>query len=78
MTFPDQKIVEFIRKRYTPGTKVELVEMNDAYREMPAGLRGVVIFVDDAGTIHVNWENGSTLGVIYGEDKVRIIRGGIE
>lgn len=25
--------------------------------------------VDDAGTIHVHWENGSLLGIIYAVDK---------
>lgn len=28
------------------------------------GLRGIVDQVDDAGQIHVNWENGRTLPVI--------------
>lgn len=27
------------------------------------------MFVDSMGTIHVAWETGSTLGVVYGEDK---------
>ena len=31
---------------------------------MPDGLKGTVSFVDDAGQIHVNWENGRTLPVI--------------
>ena len=45
MQFPSKNVVEALRKTYTPGAIVELVEMNDAYREMPAGLRGVVRFV---------------------------------
>ena len=48
-------------------------EMNDPYRDMPAGLIGTVDYVDDAGTIHVKWANGSTLGVVYGEDHLRRI-----
>lgn len=31
---------------------------------MPDGLKGTVSYVDDAGQIHVNWENGRTLPVI--------------
>ena len=29
---------------------------------------GTVIAVDDVGTIHVAWDCGSSLGVVYGED----------
>ncbi len=31
---------------------------------MPSGLKGKVCYVDDAGQIHVNWENGSSLAVL--------------
>ena len=43
----------------------------DDIQAPPVGTKGVVRVVDDAGTIHVNWENGSTLGAVYGEDVVR-------
>ena len=36
---------------------------------MTPGLKGKVAMVDDAGQIHVNWENGSSLAVIPGVDK---------
>lgn len=42
MFFPDRKIVERIKKEYPSGTRVELVELNDPYRHLPAGLQGVV------------------------------------
>ena len=29
---------------------------------------GTVVFVDDIGTIHIKWDCGSTLGIVYGED----------
>lgn len=35
---------------------------------MPSGLKGKVCYVDDAGQIHVNWENGSSLAVLPGVD----------
>ena len=73
MFFPDRKIVERIKKEYPSGTRVELVELNDPYRLLPAGLQGTVSCVDDTATIHVDWDNGSHLGVVYGEDKCRKI-----
>ena len=31
---------------------------------MPSGLKGEVRFVDDAGQIHVAWENGRSLALL--------------
>ena len=69
MFFPNRAIVERIKREYPAGTRVELLEMNDPYRNMPEGLLGTVSCVDDTGTIHVKWDNGSTLGIVYGEDR---------
>lgn len=55
------------------GKRVELVKMNDPYTTLPPGTQGTVIMVDDLGTIHVKWDNGSTLGLIPGEDIYKIV-----
>lgn len=63
-----------LRDMYPPGTRVELDHMDDPYnRKLVPGCRGTVIAVDDAGTIHVSWDAGSSLGVCYGEDTCHII-----
>mgnify|MGYP001180994124 FL=1 len=67
------EVLKRLREEYPEGTRVELIEMNDPYREMPPGLRGTVQMVDDAGGIQINWDNGSTLAAIYGIDKVKVI-----
>ena len=71
MKFPSREAVARIREQYPAGTKVELVSMNDPHRDMPPGLKGTVKSVDDTGTVFVSWENGSSLGVVYGEDQIR-------
>ena len=71
MFFPDRKMVEQIKKAYPEGSRVELISMEDPYRDMPTGTRGTVTGVDDTGTIHVHWDNGCSLGVVYGEDSCR-------
>ena len=38
---------------------------------VPPGTTGIVRYVDDSGMIHVNWENGSRLGLISGEDRFK-------
>ncbi len=58
--------------RYSKGTRVRLIYMNDI-QAPPRGTMGTVNHVDDAGTIHVNWDNGSTLGLIENEDKFEIV-----
>ena len=40
---------------------------------VPSNTIGTVDFVDDIGTIHINWENGSSLGLIEGKDEFVII-----
>ena len=72
MRFPSRQQVELIRKRYPAGTRVELVQMDDV-QAPPVGTCGTVTGVDDTGSILVDWDNGSGLNVIYGEDVVRKI-----
>ncbi len=71
--FPSKEIVERLRRIYPKGTVVELVRMNDDHAP-PAGTRGTVMIVDDIGTIHVQWNNGSGLGLAYGEDECKIVQ----
>jgi hypothetical protein len=45
------------------GKRVRLQYTNDPYTKLRPGAEGVVVFVDDTGTISVNWEDGSNLGI---------------
>lgn len=67
------EILQRLREEYPPGTEVELIEMSAPYRDMPDGMKRKVLCVDDTGTVHVAWENGSTLGAAYGFDRIRRI-----
>lgn len=49
--------------------RVKLVFTSDQYCNLPTGTEGTVILVDDMGTVHVKWDNGTRLGLIPGEDK---------
>ena len=66
-------LVQELRKYYCKGTRVVLVKMEDKYAP-PIGTEGTVQLVDDEGTIHINWDNGSCLGVVLGEDICRKIK----
>ena len=63
------EIIKQLKKQYPSDTRVELIEMNDISAP-PIGTSGTVNYVDDIGTIHVKWDNGSMLGVAYPEDKI--------
>lgn len=68
MNFLSEKEVETLRKEYPTGTRVECHNMADPYHPIPSGTKGTVEYVDDAGTIHVHWDNGSGLGLMPFED----------
>lgn len=70
---PSREIVEQLRRTYPAGTRVELVYMNDPYTKLRPGDRGTVTMVDSLGTVFVDWDCGSGLGVAYGEDRIRKI-----
>ena len=65
------EVLKRIRERYPVGCTVEIIEMSDPYHDMPAGLCGTVTHVDDTGTVFADWEHGSTLGAVFGEDRIR-------
>ena len=70
---PIREVIEHLRQMYPKGTRVELVYMNDPYTKLQPGDRGTVTMVDSLGTVFVDWDCGSGLGVAYGEDRIRKI-----
>ena len=70
---PSKEMVELIKRQYPAGSRVELRSMDDPLSPVPAGIKGTVLFVDDAGQIHMQWDNGRTLALVPGVDSfVRI------
>lgn len=64
-------VVEERKKAFPPGARVELIKMTDPVHPLNPGEQGTVTGVDDLGTIHVNWDCGSGLGLAYGEDECK-------
>jgi len=63
--------LEALRKAYTAGTRVELICMDDPYGKLQPGDQGTVKDIDDIGTVFCSWDNGSSLGLLYGIDRYR-------
>ncbi len=72
MRFPNEKELAMLREKYPAGTTVRLISMNDK-QAPPVETIGKVQFVDDAGSIHVHWQNGSSFAVIPDFDVVEIL-----
>jgi len=68
---PSKETVDRLRHQFPHGTSVKLVRMNDPYSTLKPGDTGIVDFIDDTGTIFCIWNNGSTLGVVYGVDTIK-------
>ena len=68
-----RKEIERLRKKYLEETRVRLFSMTGE-PQMQEGLTGTVRFVDDNGSIHVDWDNGSTLALIPDEDDFEILK----
>jgi len=69
----DDRITKFrIENRELTGKRIRCILMNDEY-PVEAGTEGRITGVDDMGTIHVKWDNGSTLGLVRNEDRYELL-----
>ncbi|WP_258222534.1 DUF4314 domain-containing protein [Microbacterium sp. HMWF026] len=55
------------------GTRIRLISTTDDMTRLCEGDEGTVDHTDSIGTVHVDWDNGSTLGLIPGEDRFIIL-----
>ena len=64
--------IEKLKETYQKGQRIKCISMNDNYA-VPPGTLGTIDSVDDIGTIHVSWDNGSSLGLIPNVDSFELI-----
>lgn len=63
--------IKDLKETYTKGMRLECIQMLEEKYPVPKGTKGTVTHVDDAGTIHVQWDNRSSLGLIPNVDKFK-------
>lgn len=64
-----------LKEKYPAGTRVELISFCNYEANYYSGLQGTVLSVDDAGGIHVAWDNGGSLALLPHEgDKFIVIQ----
>lgn len=76
MRFPNEAELKALRERYPAGTRIRLIQMDDAFAPVPPGTTGTVAIIDDAGNIHMKWDNSRSLALIEGVDAFEVISGG--
>lgn len=70
---PTTQQLKKLKAKYPAESVVKLLAMYDL-QALPAGTIGIIKGVDDLGNILVNWETGSRLSLIYGQDKWEVIK----
>jgi len=67
--------LEQLQKIFSIGSRIELIAMDDPYTKLIPGDQGTVTHIDDIGTVFVAWDKGSSLGLVYGEDRYKKVEG---
>lgn len=67
----ERRFVQRMKENYPPGTRIMLLQMGDDPRPIEPNTKGTVKVVDDMGTLHCNFDNGRSLGIVPGEDSFR-------
>ncbi len=71
MKFPSREKIAELREQYQ-GKRIKILLMNDA-QAPPVGTTGACWDVDDAGSLLMEWDNGSGLNLLPGVDLFQIV-----
>ena len=69
----NRNFVERMREQYPPGTRVEVISLCNEEEHLKPGMKGTVVGVDDQPALLVNWDNGSSLSLLLGQDQFRVV-----
>ena len=67
----ERRFAQRMKDNYPPETRIMLLQMGDDPRPVEDNTRGTVKAVDSLGTLHCDFDNGRSLGIVPGEDSFR-------
>ena len=67
----EQRFAQRMKDNYPPGTRIVLLSMGVDPLPVEDNTRGTVKAVDSLGTLHCDFDNGRSLGIVPGEDSFR-------
>ena len=67
----ERRFAQSMKDNYPPSTRIMLLSMGNDPHPIEPDTRGTVKVVDDIGTLHCDFDNGRSLGIIPGEDSFR-------
>ena len=62
---------KMMKERYPAGMRIMLLHMGSDPFPVAPNTKGTVVVVDDIGTVHCDFDNGRSMGLIPGEDTFR-------
>ena len=69
----DRNRVGMVKRQYPVGTRIQLDSLCTDEQDMPSGLCGTVIGVDDQPSLLMKWDNGKSLSLLPFEDSFTVI-----
>lgn len=66
----DRNRVGMVKRQYPVGTRIQLDSLCTNEQDMPSGLCGTVIGVDDQPALLMKWDNGKSLSLLPFEDSL--------
>ena len=63
-----------MQEKYPPGTRVEVTSLCNEEEHLKPGMKGTVVGVDDQPALLVDWDNGSSLSLLIGQDQFAVIQ----
>ncbi|WP_304431770.1 DUF3848 domain-containing protein [Acutalibacter muris] len=69
----DRNRVGMVKRQYPVGTRIQLDSLCTDEKDMPSGLCGTVIGVDDQPSLLMKWDNGRSLSLLPFEDSFTVI-----
>lgn len=73
MRIPSETEIEYYRKKYPKGTRIQLDADMDDPQPILAGTKGTIIAIDDMAQAVMKWDNGRGLSLVLGHDSFHVI-----